>query len=210
MEQATSEFEFERRFFVSHLPDTLLANSRPQVIVQTYFLAAAGYGLRLRLQASAPKLELPLEIDQKQAISLFENQFDLCLLTAKGPGNGGTRYEAEREIDIGVGIEMSLLGGLTIAKRRWGVWIDQDGWVIDQFTGLNQPLIIAECERTSPVVDLTIPSFCTVEVTNDHRFSNDCLVHEPFGNWTDEFQREIESRDKKFQTDFGTNRHSAL
>lgn len=185
------DFEYERRFLVRRLPADLLRDQRPNVIVQTYFLAAGGYGLRIRLQATEARRHLPQDASGKEPIELFAQDFDLCMLTVKGPGNSGIRYEAERELDLNVGIEMSLLGGITLSKRRYGVWLDEDGWVIDQFSGENAPLIIAECERTSPVTNLIVPDFCLAEVTNDARFSNDSLVNHPYSEWAEQYRREL-------------------
>ncbi len=202
------DFEFERRFFVRELPQHLVGGEPPTVIVQTYFLAQDGYGLRIRLQASAPRQRLDPATRADDALALFSPDFDLCVLTAKGPAAGGTRYEAERQLDIGVGIEMSRRGGATIAKSRYSVWLDEDGWVIDEFAGANRPLIIAECERGGPVVDLRIPSFCVTEVTDDPRFSNDSLVHSPYSAWAYRFEEELAANGPRFLTDFGTNRPS--
>lgn len=205
MSQILEDFEFERRFFVATLPTDLLEDSTPDVIVQTYFLAKDGYGLRVRLQAIQPEVELPLDMGGEEAIEYFMDHFDLCMLTVKGPAAGGTRYEAERPLDIGVGAQMSLLGGLTLAKRRHAVWLNEDGWNIDEFAGDNRPLIIAECERTSPVVDLIIPPFCTQEITDDRRFSNDELVNDPFGNWGEEYMDSLSLSTPPFEEGFGQN-----
>ncbi len=212
MRSPDTDFEFERRFLVESLPHELVAGSKPDVIVQTYFLAAQGYGLRIRLQVTAPDIELPLDVSGKAAIGLFLDRFDLCMLAVKGPSVGGTRYEAEREIDINVGAQMCLLGGKTLAKRRYGLWLGQDGWVIDQFAGDDEPLIVAECERTSPVIDLEIPSFCIEEITNDSRFNNDSLVNHPYSRWAEEYREQSEQarlygrNEPRFNSDFGTNR----
>lgn len=224
MVEFSGDFEFERRFFVSTFPNHLfevedhadtsrLSSNRveagkPDVIVQTYFLAKEGYGLRVRLQATQPDVELPLDIDGKEAIQYFLPHFDLCMLTVKGPAAGGTRYEAERPLDIGVGAQMSMLGGLTLAKRRWAIWLHADGWNIDQFAGDNFPLVVAECERTSPVTDLVIPSFCTQEITDDTRFSNDELVNHPFSEWAGEYLASLSLSAPPFKEGFGENRHS--
>lgn len=207
MHTGDTDFEYERRFIALSLPTDLLVDNKPDVIVQTYFLASEGYGLRVRLQATQPEEILPMSLDGKEAVALFADRFDLCMLTVKGPYIGGTRYEAERPIDIGVGVQMSLLGGLTLAKRRYGVWLGQDGWVIDEFTGENRPLIVAECERTSPVIDLEIPSFVTAEITGDSRFSNDELVNNPYANWNSTYLEELASLTSRFESGFGENRH---
>lgn len=208
MRDFQGDFEFERRFFVSKLPTDLLVGTKPDVIVQTYFLAKEGYGLRVRLQATQPDVTLPLNMDAKEAIEYFLPHFDLCMLTVKGPPAGGTRYEVERPLDIGVGAQMSTLGGLTIAKRRYAIWLNEDGWSIDEFAGDDRPLIIAECERTSPVVDLIIPSFCVREITEDTRFSNDELVNHPFGQWAEEYLGTLAIPHRQFSADFGENRRS--
>lgn len=200
------DFEFERRFFVRELPE--MRGEIPAVIVQSYLLADDGYAVRLRLQASSPDHALNPRSRADAAFDEFAGQFDLCMLTAKGPYVGGTRYEAERELDVSVGIELARRGGAVIAKNRYSLWLDQDGWVIDQFAGANRPLIVAECERGGPVVDLAIPSFCLSEITDDARFSNDSLAAAPFGTWAYRFEEELAERGPHFLTEFGQNTRS--
>jgi adenylate cyclase len=166
------DFEFERRFFVESPPEALLFEPDPALIVQSYFLAAQGYALRIRVQSASVLLPLDGTESEVEVLNDFAAEFDFCAVTVKGPMNGGTRYEAEREIDVSVGLDMIRLGGERIIKNRYALWLGGDGWVIDVFGGLNRPLIIAECERGGPVTDLTIPSFCVTEVTDDRRFSN--------------------------------------
>ncbi len=206
MDSLGLDFEFERRFFVAEMPEQLLSGVTPDLIVQTYFLASQGYGLRIRLQATSLNREVPEDISGKEAVELFADDFDLCVLAAKGPYTGGTRYEAERVLDVNVGTQMSLLGGTTLTKLRYGVWLGQDGWVIDRFLGDNKPLIVAECERTGPVVDLEIPAFCVEEVTEDRRFSNDALTVKPFSKWARLHRRSLQMNPPRFVTDFGINR----
>lgn len=205
MQSLETDFEFERRFFVEELPTKLLEGTHPDLIVQTYFLADDGYALRIRLQATGVDLVISDDITGKEALAQYEDKFDLCILAVKGPYLGGTRYEAERELDIGVGIQMCLRGGQTLAKLRYGVWMGQDGWVIDRFLGPNRPLVIAECERTGPVTNLEIPSFCVEEVSGDSRFSNDELVGHPFSQWNSKYKRQLQMNPPRFDHSFGTN-----
>lgn len=200
------DFEFERRFFLRGLPPEALASGAPAVIVQTYFLAADGYGLRIRLQASAPRKSLNPLTRAEDALDIFERDFDFCSLTAKGPYVGGTRYEAEKELDVALGIEMCRRGGSTIAKSRYSLWLGEDGWVIDEFAGSNRPLVIAECERGGPVVDLAIPPFCVSEVTADGRFSNDALIQHPFAEWGADYEAQLAAEGPVFLQEFGVNR----
>lgn len=209
MQAPDSDFEFERRFFVRSLPSALLEDVTPDLIVQTYFLAAEGYAIRVRLQANQIDVPVPAEIRGKDAVAQFASKFDLAMLAVKGPYIGGTRYEAERELDVSVATQLCLLGGETLAKLRFGVWLGQDGWVIDAFLGPNRPLIIAECERTGPVVNLEIPSFCVEEVTGDHRFSNDSLAGAPYAQWANTYLQELAMNPPRFDHSFGINRAAA-
>ncbi len=70
----------------------------------------------------------------------------------------------------------------------------------------NAPLVIAEAERSGPVTNLIIPSFCITEVTDQARFSNDGLASKPYSAWEDEFERELAEQGPQFQQIFGRNR----
>jgi CYTH domain-containing protein len=133
------------------------------------------------------------------------DRFDFCAVTLKGPMNVGTRYEAEREIDPIVGVQMIRRGGHRVVKNRYSVWLGADGWVIDVFGGENSPLVIAECERAGPVTDLQIPAFCVTEVTDDPRFANDGLSKNPYRGWAATFEDELARTGPRFLQDFGKN-----
>lgn len=199
------DFEFERRFFVREPPAELLDEPDPVLIVQSYYLAQDGYALRLRVQASGLRVRLGPDSDPLTVLDEVGDRFDFCAVTLKGPMNVGTRYEAEREIDVTVGIEMIRRGGHRIVKNRYSVWLGADGWVIDLFGGANSPLVIAECERAGPVVDLQIPAFCVTEVTDDARFANDGLARAPYRTWAGEFERELRESGPRFLPGFGHN-----
>ena len=77
---------------------------------------------------------------------------------------------------------------------------------IDVFGGSNAPLVIAEAERSGPVTNLAIPSFCVTEVTDQARFSNDGLASNPYAAWEGEFERELAEHGPQFQQVFGRNR----
>ncbi|MFD1718980.1 hypothetical protein [Georgenia deserti] len=197
------DFEFERKFFVRSLPDVVLSEPDPVLIVQSYYLAAEGYALRVRLQAVAPREPVPADVDVGDLLDGLDITF--CALTAKGPEVSGTRYEAERELDISVGRSMVRLGGHPMVKYRHSLWLGTDGWVLDDFLGGNAPLIVAECERGGPVTDLTIPDFCVSEVTTDPRFTNDALAVRPYSTWAEDFERELATRGPTFLQQFGHN-----
>ncbi|WP_169164962.1 hypothetical protein [Cellulomonas taurus] len=205
MDTGYGDFEFERRFFVRDLPAEVLAEPDPVLIVQSYFLASEGYALRLRVQADDVRVPLGADTDPLDVLDEVGDRFDFCAVSLKGPMNTGTRYEAEREIDVTVGIEMIRRGGDRLVKNRYATWWGEDGWVIDVFGGANAPLVIAECERARPVTDLQIPAFCVTEVTDDPRFANDGLSGTPYRGWAMTYERELAATGPRFLTSFGHN-----
>lgn len=204
-EHGYGDFEFERRFLVTELPQEALVEPDPALIIQSYFLASEGYAMRLRVQSSSVYVELDGSEDELEILDRYASEFDFCALTVKGPMNNGTRYEAERQIDVSMGLEMIRRGGDRIVKNRYATWLGQDGWVIDVFGGRNHPLIIAECERGVPVTDLSIPEFCETEITDDYRFANESLSHDPYGLWRRSYEHELAVAGPKFLESFGTN-----
>ena len=200
---AYQDFEFERRFLVRDLPVEL--RDSPALIVQAYFLSDGGYALRVRCQASGVDAGLGASSDSREVLERFAGQVDFAAVTVKGPSAGGTRYEAEREIEPSVGVELVRGGGAQILKTRYAAWLGADGWVVDVFGGANHPLVIAEVERSGPVTGLAIPDFCVTELTDDRRFSNESLAVDPFSTWSAAFARELADQGPRFRSDFGEN-----
>ena len=195
------DFEFERRFVARDVPPELLDDA-PALIVQSYYLADEGFALRVRAQASAVT-GVDVRDDELTLLDRYRDAVDFCAVTVKGPMNNGTRYEAEREIDPLVGVEMVRRGGARVAKVRYSVWLGEDGWVVDVFAGANAPLVVAEVERGGPVTDLAIPEFCVTEVTTDPRFANDGLAHTPYGAWAGSWLAELGRTGPQFLAGFG-------
>ncbi|MCL1869371.1 MAG: CYTH domain-containing protein [Promicromonosporaceae bacterium] len=203
-----ADFEFERRFLVRDLPAPL--RDTPALIVQSYFLSDGGYALRVRCQASGVEARLGAASDARDALEQYAAVVDFAAVTVKGPSAGGTRYEAEREIDPGVGVELVRRGGAQILKTRYSAWLGADGWVVDVFGGANHPLIIAEVERSGPVTELAIPDFCVTELTDDRRFSNESLAVDPFSGWAAPFAQDLARTGPRFREDFGRNTRQPL
>ncbi|WP_402375769.1 CYTH domain-containing protein [Isoptericola rhizosphaerae] len=203
MSTSYSDFEFERRFLVRRLPDVL--RDAPSLIVQSYFLSDGGYALRVRIQAGGIDVGVDGESDPAEIIAAHREQFDFAAVTVKGPSAGGTRYEAERQLDPLVGVELVRRGGARVVKTRYAVWLGADGWSVDVFGGANSPLVVAECERSGPVTELQIPDFCVTEITDDRRFSNESLAVGPYGQWAADHAQELARTGPRFREDFGEN-----
>jgi CYTH domain-containing protein len=207
MPEDLRDYEYERRFFCRDFPVELRNENPPALIVQSYYVHTDNYALRVRLQSSSVTTDVTPHTKALHLVERWRDSFTQAFVTVKGPAIQGTRYEAERPIDPQIGVELVLRAGTPIVKNRYSVWLGADGWSIDVFGGANHPLIVAEAERSGPVTNLEIPSFCTTEITEDTRFSNDSLAETPFAQWRAAFEKELASRGPKFLQSFGQNRH---
>lgn len=105
-------------------------------------------------------------------------------LTVKSAVSGMTRSEFEYSIPIDDAEEMAALAdGSVIEKTRHQ--LDHGGleWVVDEFAGENQGLIVAEVELTSEDQCLDLPGWVGEEVTHDQRYFNASLARKPFKRW---------------------------
>lgn len=200
-------FEFERKFFVEKLPQAALEHGSQQVIIQAYIFAEAGYAVRIRLSFRDSEIELPKFDERTDYLGAYERRVLASLLAnadysasmaVKSPAINGERYEMETELDRDVAVQIVSRSSRIILKQRYSLWLGQDGWEFDVFGGENAGLIIAECERLTPVVDLVIPDFCVTEVTNDLRFTNDSLSKEPWAQWDTHYRAELAARGPYF------------
>ena len=154
--------EIERKFL-------LTGDFRPEVynsthIVQGYISRVPGRIVRIRIRD------------------------DKAYLTIKGPTDGITRFEWEKEIPFSEGMELlKLCGGEVIDKTRHLVR-NSDGrhiWEIDEFHGANEGLVVAEIELGSPDEPFDKPSWVGEEVSQDPRYYNYALLCNPYSSWKD-------------------------
>ena len=200
-DSGAGDFEFERKFFVREMPAVAASDPSPVLIVQAYLFASDGYAVRVRVQGTAPA---ELDTDPGRLVELLGEE-SIGTMTAKGPAVGGTRYEAERDLDPLVAAQIVRRADHVVAKIRYAMWLGEDGWIIDRFLGGNAPLVLAEVERGGPVVDLAIPAFCATEVSEDDRFRNEYLAHQPFGTWADSYLTELDRLGPRFVDTLGRN-----
>ncbi len=106
-------------------------------------------------------------------------------LTLKGKKIGISRREFEYEIPL-EDAQMLLkimCDRPLIEKIRYRVPIGELVWEIDEFTGENQGLIIAEIELKTVNQNIYYPDWIGQEVTEDLRYYNSSLVKNPYQNW---------------------------
>ena len=106
-------------------------------------------------------------------------------LTVKGRTAGISRPELEYEIpaeDAEYMIKNLCSAGL-IFKKRYTLEACGQHWEIDEFSGLNEGLIVAEIELEAEDQSFGKPDWLGREVSFDPRYSNAALARNPFGQW---------------------------
>ena len=110
---------------------------------------------------------------------------DKGYLTIKGGTVGATRAEYEYEIPAGDAGEMldHLCKRPLIEKTRYHVEHEGLVWEVDEFSGDNAGLIIAEVELDSENQAVVLPDWVGEEVTGNPRYYNASLIANPYSTW---------------------------
>lgn len=110
---------------------------------------------------------------------------DKAFLTIKGkPTNNISRSEFEYEIPLSDGLELlKECKELIISKTRYEIMYENHLWELDIFEEENKGLIVAEIELSSEDEPFALPSWVTVEVSNDMRYTNANLISHPYSKW---------------------------
>jgi adenylate cyclase len=106
-------------------------------------------------------------------------------LTIKSASVGISRAEFEYEIPIADAAQLldTLCDRPLIEKTRYKIMHQGVLWEVDEFSGENQGLIVAEVELTAPDQALELPDWIGQEVSDDPRYFNSNLVKHPFQRW---------------------------
>ena len=105
-------------------------------------------------------------------------------LTIKGATQGATRAEFEYEIPVEEARQLlQFCEGPLIEKTRYKVEVEQHLWEVDEFSGENDGLIMAELELESEDQPFAKPAWVGPEVTDDPRYYNANLVKNPYSRW---------------------------
>ena len=201
------DFEYERRFFCREMPPQLDDGDAPTLIVQSYYVHSDNYALRIRLKTRRTRIPMDRSTDPLGVLDRCRDLFSQAFVTIKGPAVGGTRYEAEREIDTRIAVELVKRGGDIIIKNRYSVWIDEDGWNIDVRTGVQTVLGLGGRVRAGAGrAGAAIPADLRPQPHASYGALTPGLASKPYSAWEDEFERELAEQGPQFQQIFGRNR----
>lgn len=152
--------EIERKFLVRG--DAWRAHvRRSQPMAQGYVAASPGATVRVRVAG------------------------ERAFLTLKGPVKNLSRAEFEYPVPVDEAWQMLDLfcEGHRLEKVRHEVEVGEHLWEIDEFSGENQGLIVAEIELSSADEAFERPSWLGAEVSGLARYYNSQLVARPYGTW---------------------------
>lgn len=108
-------------------------------------------------------------------------------LTVKKEVSETARYEYNLTIPVHEAEDLldEHCEGYIIEKRRHLVKHDDMTWEIDEFTGANKGLIVAEVEFDSPDATLSLPSWVGEEITDQYGYRNSNLAVRPYTLWNE-------------------------
>jgi CYTH domain-containing protein len=150
--------EIERKFLVAEDGWRKLV-TRSEKLRQGYLASAGGVTVRVRT------------IDEHQGY-----------ITIKAGGSALARAEFEYEIPVADARQMlGYCRGAQIEKVRHSLDLPGGDWVIDEFRGRHDGLILAEVELQSPTAALDKPAWLGDEVTGDPQYYNSSLAALPSG-----------------------------
>lgn len=152
--------EIERKFLVAGDYKKEVVSSRK--IIQGYISSSPERTVRVRMEDSGG------------------------YLTIKGKSSSGglTRFEWEREISREDAENLLKLceGGL-VEKTRYIVEYENHRFEVDEFSGDNEGLVVAELELDSEEENFKKPLWIGEEVSFDKRYFNLYLSQHPFKTW---------------------------
>lgn len=121
---------------------------------------------------------------QKERVVRARTMGSRAALTIKGITVGATRLEFEYDIPLDDCNQLlELCEQPLIEKTRYKIAIGDLVWEIDEFHGVNDGLVVAECELESEDQAVDKPDWVGDEVTSDPRYYNSNLIANPFTTW---------------------------
>jgi adenylate cyclase len=109
-----------------------------------------------------------------------------AFLNLKSRDLGTRRLEFEYPVPLEEAEHMlAAFGGQQVAKTRHFVERGGHTWEIDEFSGDNAGLVVAEIELAAEDEAFERPDWIGAEVTMDPRYYNVNLARTPFRDWAD-------------------------
>ncbi len=109
---------------------------------------------------------------------------DKGFLTIKGKSASFSHPEFEYAIPYDEALELiRKFTGRQVEKSRYRIPCGSHIFEVDEFYGMNEGLMIAEIELSSPEETFDKPDWLSTEVTGDERYYNAYLSLYPYTEW---------------------------
>lgn len=163
--------EIERKFLVRS--GKWPVSGVPLHIVQGYITSEDGPSVRIRLVGDRARLTI------KQP--------------TRDPGQGRAEFEYDIPPDHARYMLTEVCAYPPVEKLRHQVSFAGCRWVVDEFLGVNNGLVLAEVELPRQDATFPVPIWAAQDVTRDPRFRNSFLYHHPWSEWQSEVRRAVDS-----------------
>ena len=150
------------------------------VEIERKFLVCGDYKSSARESSRIVQGYLNMDKDRTVRVRVRD---DKGYMTVKGPTNGVSRYEWEKEIPRDEAAGLLALCPAVIDKTRHLVDYAGHTFEVDEFHGDNAGLTVAEIELSSEDEQFEKPSWLGEEVSHDRRYYNSQLLLHPFKEW---------------------------
>lgn len=111
---------------------------------------------------------------------------DQAWLTLKARITDTSRHEFEYEIPLADAQTMlDVMCPMQVSKQRTRLTHAGHVWEVDEFSGANAGLVLAEIELPAEDTPFAMPDWIGSEVTADGRFTNAYLSDHPYSSWAD-------------------------
>ncbi len=152
--------EIERKYLINHKKWQEVKQPNGEFYRQGYLLIEPEKTIRIRLAGA------------------------IASLTIKGASIGAARAEYEYNISFQEATELLEKFSVSeITKTRYKIIHSDKTWEVDEFSGRNQGLIIAEIEINNELEAFDMPDWIEKEVTSDEKYYNSNLALKPFTTW---------------------------
>ncbi|MBU1014267.1 MAG: CYTH domain-containing protein [Bacteroidetes bacterium] len=153
--------EIERKFLVDK--NLFKPSVKGELVHQVYLKRNNGRSVRVRIIGTNAFITIKNTIT-----AMVKNEFEYAI----------PLQDAQEMIEIFKDLP-------AIKKIRYQQVIDGNEWVVDEFLGENEGLLMAEIELPSTSTSFSKPAWLLKEVTDDFRFHNSSLAALPFKGWTE-------------------------
>jgi adenylate cyclase len=155
----------------------------PQEIERKFLVRSDHYKQKATLVYKIAQGYLSSQLQRSVRVRIREER---AFLTIKGESNaaGITRFEWEKEISVADAEElMKICEPGIIEKIRYEVPGGDHTFEVDEFSGANDGLVVAEIELHSEDEEFNRPEWLGAEVTGDPKYYNSMLARHPYKDW---------------------------